>query len=128
MLVIGNDLKKQSVLITSEDEAFADTALANTGFNIEVTDLMVKDANNILHASVGEDGTINQGDYQERLFNASITAVSGFVDEAGQNIELSKELCDNLYEYFPLIREAVTNAIQSFRVKAEKKKETLEEQ
>ena len=126
MLTIGNDLKKASALISSTDEAFTDTEYAESGFTIEVTDLKQRDRNNLIQASVNDKGTINQGDYQAELFNASITAVDGFAGADGVALTLSNELCDNLYEYFPLIREKVIEAISGFTIRAEKKVETQE--
>ena len=123
-------LKKnnESIILDNTDEAFAGTPLADETFMIEISKLKRADNINLLSGSVGEDGTIKQGDYSKTQFIASITNVDGFVNENQEPINIEDGVRELIWEHgSDLLVTAINSKIKSFSDIEDKKKEVLED-
>ena len=117
----------ENIVLSSTDEIFTNTSLANQGFSIEIQKINRADGIDMLTGSVDSEGNISNGQYSRALFIASIVAVDGFVDENQQPITIEDGIREILWEYGDdLLIDAVKSKIKGFKAYEEKKSESQE--
>ena len=121
-----NELKNKIVVIDNTYVDFVGTDLENDNFSISVKGISRVDNINLSVAFQNEDGSIKAGDYSFEKFKTSIVEVSGFINEDDEELSFN-ETINFLWENAPrALEDAITKAMDSFRVIEEEKKSEIE--